>query len=550
LALSSAKATLDIFEPSGVLNIAGALNQSAGTLNIGTAAWQSGTLDVGGGVALSGGALNVNEGGLLSLTGTLSEAAGQLNLNAGGTISGGAIAVTGGAFNFNGGTLSGVTFDGPLSLTATGASVHLASGAEVVGSSGSGAGAIKVTAKNAILYFDNTQTVSNTKINLGASTGSAVVTLNHIFNVSNASETLTLATTATVDFVGYGTLTSGNYYGDGIVNQGLIEQTAGFSAGIGGSSFTNSGKLNASAAGAVFGIDTSNFTNSGAINVSNGDQLDIYSYSIALSAASAISVDAGSALSLGASYSSGSLSNLGSIKLAKGSTLDLGGTFTLANVGTITNNGGTIDVTGTLNNTGATLDGSRGLGPLTLDGGTVTGGIVKSTGLNFANHNSGYYYLSTLSGVTFEGPLNLTGQDQDVELTGGSAVVGSSGTGPGVVNLTGGFSQLDFGGTQTVSSLTVNIGGQGEYPELSFQDTSGTGETFTLASSATIDFVANGNLNAGYNSDDSVVNEGLIEQTASGYANVYGAALTNSGTIDASAAGGNFWSAPGDRRGA
>ena len=123
-----------------------ASTQSAGTLNIGAAASQSGTLKVDGGAKLSGGALNINEGGLLSLTGTLSETAGDLNLNAGGAISGGVIDATGGAVNFNGGALNGVTFDGPLNLTASGASVHLVGGAKVVGSSGSGAGTINVTA--------------------------------------------------------------------------------------------------------------------------------------------------------------------------------------------------------------------------------------------------------------------------------------------------------------------------------------------------------------------------------------------------------------------
>ena len=543
LTFSSATATLDIFGPSGSLNIAGALNQSAGTLNIGAAASQSGTLKVDGGAKLSGGALNINEGGLLSLTGTLSETAGDLNLNAGGAISGGVIDATGGAVNFNGGALNGVTFDGPLNLTASGASVHLVGGAKVVGSSGSGAGTINVTAKNAILYFDNTQTVSDETINVGASSGGAAVALNHIFSMNNASETLTLASTTTIDFTGYGSLTSGNFGGDGIVNQGLIEQTAGFSAGIGGSSFTNAGTINASDAGASFGINSNSFTNSGKIDISNGDQLVISSFnSVDLSATSAISVGAGSSLVIEIFNTSASWSSLGSITLASGSALDLRGAFTLANIGKIVNNGGSIDITGTLNNTGKTLDGSGGLGPVILDGGTVMGGIVKPTGVHFAGNVGTFISVGTLDDVTFDGPLNLTGQNENVELTGGSTIVGSSGTGPGVVNLTGAFSQLQFVGTETVANLTVNVGGLSstQSPDVSLQDTGGTGQTLTLASSATIDFTGNGGLSVGANPSDSVVNKGLIEQTAAGNVNVNGELFTNSGAINASAVGGTL----------
>ena len=193
-----------------------------------------------------------------------------------------------------------------------------------------------------------------------------------MFNSENASETLTLASTTTVDFTGYGALTGGNFFGDGIVNQGLVEQTAGLSAGIAGSSFANAGTLTASDAGGSFAIDTNAFTNSGTINISNGDQLVLASTnSTTLSATSAISAGAKSTLTIGESFGSATWSNLGSITLASKATLDLGGEFTLADVGTITNSGGSVYVTGTLNNTGETLDGSGALGAVTLDGGTV-----------------------------------------------------------------------------------------------------------------------------------------------------------------------------------
>jgi hypothetical protein len=542
LALSSANATVNIHSPSGALTIAGALTQSAGTMNVGTSASPNGTLTVGGGDKLSGGTLNVNEGGLFSLTGTLLETAGHLNLNAGGTLSGGVIDATGGAINFNGGTLSGVAFDGPLNLTANGASVHLANNAMVVGSAGSGPGTINVTGKGAILYVDNTQTVSSVMINIGASAGSATFGLYHVFTSLPTSETLTLASTTVVDFKGYGTLTSGNFGGDGIVNYGLIEQTAGLTSAITGSAFTNDGTLTASDAKGVFAIDTNTFVNSANINVSNGDQLVLASFnSITLSATSAISVGARSTLKIGQSFGSTTWSNLGAITLATNSTLDLGGEFTLSEVGTITNNGGAVYVTGTLNNTGQTLSGTGALGVVDLNGGTVLGGIVESTGVKFASGGASSVSTSTLNDVTFYGPLNLTGQNQSVALTGGTTIVGSSGTGPGVVNVSGLDAQLDFAGTQTVSNLTLNITGGNGPASLGFQDFNGS-SIITLASSATLDFDGSGNVAAGFNPGDSLVNQGLIEQTKTGSAQISGISFTNTstGAINAAAAGGEF----------
>ena len=213
-------------------------------------------------------------------------------------------------------------------------------------------------------------------------------------------------------------------------------------------------------------IGSTTFVNSGTINVSNDDQLTLASNSgttTTLSDTSQISIGAGGLVQIGAlnnpgsSMPSGSWSNLGSITLASGSTLEIGGTFTLATLGTVTNNGGTVDVEGTLNNTGQTLDGSGGLGPLTLDQGTVEGEIVTAAGVGFA---PGFFgnSVNTLDDVAFEGPLNLASENDDLALSGGTTIVGSSGSGPGVVNETGSNDQLEFVGAQTVSNLTVNLG--------------------------------------------------------------------------------------------
>jgi hypothetical protein len=155
LTLSDANATLNDDGASASLTIGGTLAMSAGTLNI-SPNGDGGVLAVGA-LKLSGGALTVNSGGQLDLKGTLSQTGGTLTLNSGGTIAGGAIKSTAGTLTLSGGTLSGMTFDGPLNLTASSASVHLANGTKVVGPSGSGPGTINVTGYDAYLYFDNTQ---------------------------------------------------------------------------------------------------------------------------------------------------------------------------------------------------------------------------------------------------------------------------------------------------------------------------------------------------------------------------------------------------------
>ena len=165
LTLSDANATLNDDGPSASLTITGTLAMTDGTLNISPDA-DGGVLAVGA-LTLSGGALTINTGGLLILDGTLSQTGGTLTLNDGGAISGGTIDSTAGTLAFEGGTLSGVTFDGPLNLTAPLASVQLANGTIVVGSSGSGPGTINDTGAGDTLDFDNTQTVSSETINLG-----------------------------------------------------------------------------------------------------------------------------------------------------------------------------------------------------------------------------------------------------------------------------------------------------------------------------------------------------------------------------------------------
>jgi hypothetical protein len=301
LTLSDADATLDDYGPSASLTIAGTLTMSDGTLNV-SPRGGGGSLTVGA-LNLSGGPLNVDDNGTLDLNGTLSQTGGTLSLSHGGIISGGTIDLTGGKLAFDGGfhgydagALSGVTIEGPLNLTSYGASVRFANGTTVVGASGSGPGTINDTGRNSNLFFNysnNTQTVSNTTINLGNAT-----TYSELAQDDNASAhnlLLTLASSVTVDVAGNAYINGGFSSGDKIVNQGAIDVAgSGGNLTVYGEAFTNGGTIDVAGGDSVdldavafvnrgtidadgsLEIGASAFINSGAIDVASGETAGVY----------------------------------------------------------------------------------------------------------------------------------------------------------------------------------------------------------------------------------------------------------------------------------
>jgi hypothetical protein len=103
------------------------------------------TADVAASLTESSTSATVDDTGSLTLTGTFTLSAGTFILGQGGTLSGGTTQLTGGTFVCDGGTLSGVTYDGTLDLSGSGASVHLARGTVVNNAAGKGAGTINDT---------------------------------------------------------------------------------------------------------------------------------------------------------------------------------------------------------------------------------------------------------------------------------------------------------------------------------------------------------------------------------------------------------------------
>ena len=159
-----------------------------------------------------------------------------------------------------------------------------------------------------------------------------------------------------------------------------------------------SGTINADFNGGTFTIGDVSFTNAGTLNVSNGDTVDI---------------------------SSTGWSNSGSINVS-GGTLNLGSTFTFAQLGTLNHTGGIVNVTGTLNDAGATLNVGTGtaLATLTLvSGGTIENGTIADAGSGLAFSNG------TLSGVTYDGTMNLSSTSSSVIVANGLTMAGVGGTG-------------------------------------------------------------------------------------------------------------------------
>jgi hypothetical protein len=119
-----------------------------------------------------------------------------------------------------------------------------------------------------------------------------------------------------------------------------------------------------------------------------------------------------------------------------------------------------------------------------------------------------------------------------VDLANETTIVGSSGSGPGTINVTGASATLDFDNTQTVTDATINLGSD-NYDYLDEIDTANAGnQLLTLASSVTVDVVGNAQFVDSNSSGDGIVNEGEIDVTGSGTFYIYSTVFTNSGTID------------------
>src|SRR5207344_2413862 len=127
-----------------------------------------------------------------------------------------------------------------------------------------------------------------------------------------------------------------------------------------------------------------------------------------------------------------------------------------------------------------TVGAGSALTKLTLtSSGTIKNGTVVDTGSGLVATGG------TLSGVTYDGTLNLSPNSSSVYVTNGLTMAGVNGTGFGTINLTGVSSDLYAEGSETLNNATINIGNNSNTDYLYNWDSAGAA-TLTLGANLTI----------------------------------------------------------------
>jgi hypothetical protein len=374
----------------------------------------------------------------------------------------------------------------------------------------SGAGATMSVGDGVTAVLNGTQTLNNVTIDLFAGSqiqGDGTLTLGAKTHLSDTS-------------TGYASL--GDYENIGpsaLLNQGAISVTGNGTVldMTSVDSLTNAGTISVSAGGSLI-ISSTTGTNAGLVTVGTGGYAEL--------------------------EGSRSLSNTGTLVVA-GGVLAIGGNFTQASLGTVKiSNGGILGIAGTLTNS-ATLAIGTGTTLTTIsleNGGVISGGAIADAGGGLVAAGG------TLSGVTYEGTLNLKAAGARLTVTNGISLErAGGGTAAGTVQLTGSESDMNLLGSQTISNAVVDIGDTGSYfAQLSIGDTGGP-STVTLASSTSIVQTQEYALISGTEtyssaqgtygtSGDILVNDGTISSALNvGYMQVSLVTLQNNGALTFSA---------------
>jgi len=532
LSLSGAGAFIN----SGTISIAGTASSFILGLNETTAAL--GTIVHSAGTLALAGTLT-NTGATLALgTGT---AIGQLTLQSGGVIIGGTIADAGQGISATGGTLSSVTYEGTINLSAPDAYLILTGANTITGAGGSGAGTINLTGTSSeldiygtvagastfndtgtssVLFLYNSIALNNGVLNIGNATG-----VSYLYNYASTgvASTLTLGSSFTLNE----TTAAAQAYID-IDNQNL------------GCALVNQGTITASASSGSLSINASyastKFINQGLLAVSNGDTVSL--------------------------NGAGTFTNTGLVSLSgSNSVLSLGMNETTAGLGNIQNLGGTLELAGTLTNTGAILAVGIGtaLGAIEVSG-DIIGGTIADAGGGIDTMGG------TFTGVTYEGVLNLSTTSAYLILSGGNTLTGAGGTGATTINVTGQSSELDVHGaltgaatindtgisssvflydSVTLASTTINIGNAGGADYLYNYNTV-SHSTLTLGAGSSVNEITTGAAVYLYidaqNEGNALINQGTITAGASGgaltiYGQYTGDSFTNTGSLLATGGG-------------
>jgi hypothetical protein len=268
------------FDNAGVLSAA-----SGATVNLNAAAWTNSgsisetnaTLNLAGLLTAAQLAQIQLSGGTLGILGTLDNSAGTLAIGSGtgqtrlvlsGTIANGVVKDAGSGLVAANGTLDGVTWQGSLDLGGQPAeTLTIVDGLTVTALNGSTPGTILLTGAGDQLTFVGTETLDNAAVSIGNATLGQ--------GYYDSTSVLTLGAKLAVQFTG----SAGYISGPGtIVNLGSI--AASNSAGVDGignwygNSFVNAGTI-AVSNGATLALTDGSFANTGLVSVTTGGVLQL-----------------------------------------------------------------------------------------------------------------------------------------------------------------------------------------------------------------------------------------------------------------------------------
>lgn len=235
-------------------------------------------------------------------------------------------------------------------------------------------------------------------------------------------------------------------------------------------------------------------------------------------------------------HGTGTLTNTGTITV-NGGTLEIGGHFSIASLGTLNRNGGVVNIRGTLDNTNQTLTLDAARGTWNLVGGRINGGTVTETASGKLRVTSSG---ATLSGVTFNGDLDLTASSAYVDAFNGLTLNGTA--------TLGNSARIRFHGTQTFGGtatvLFQDFSNNGLISNSSGMTlTIGPGITVRGGSTSSFGSVIGYSSTWGGGSNTSLILQGTVISENSGrgiYLGGYGTGtLTNTGSINLN--GGNVY---------
>ena len=462
----------------------------------------SGSILVAGGTLVLGGALGTAQLGAITetsgtvvLAGTLSNAGATLavsgsggglslpNLSLTGTIAGGTVADSAGALSVGSGTgalLDGVSYNGTLLLGGASAFLRVRDGLAL-------SGAADITGAGAMLDFQGTQVFDQAQVLIGSAAGDTIALADNPGQAGGTTLTLgpnlSVTQSGAIATIGQGT----GGLGDMIVSQGTI---------------------NAAVPGGTLTLGGVGFTNQGTITVGQGDTLTI---------------------------AAGKFSNTGLVSVA--GVLSLAGSLSLAQLGQVVLSGGAVSVGGTLNLAGGSLSIGQGsaFGRVALSG-TIAGGTILDAGGGLGASGG------TLSGVTYDGVLDLSRPFAQLSVAHGLNVLGQSAGQAGEILLTGAQSSLTASTSEMLATQIV-LGSVAQFyagqklaaPVL--QAAAGVQLTLGAASKLAL-FGTAGTLGyaaAGWS--DSIVNQGTVSDAVAGVLGIASSFFTNAGTVSASGGG-------------